>query len=114
MENTSIKKFIKHAFLKRTEPNMDEHDDDIDMILMGANDNVTDDMILPSTLQESHLRGRIVRFHKKSHTETANLHDFLTEKSCISSMSVLKFFFVRFLCTKLSGKEGRGAKYDAG
>jgi molecular chaperone Hsp33 len=40
---------------------MDEHDDDIDMILMGANDNVTDDIILPFSLQESHLRGRIVR-----------------------------------------------------
>ncbi len=36
-------------------------DDDSDVILMGANDNVTDDMILPFALQESHLRGRIVR-----------------------------------------------------
>ena len=38
-----------------------DDDDDSDVILMGANDNVTDDMILPFALQESHLRGRIVR-----------------------------------------------------
>lgn len=40
---------------------MDEHDADIEMLLLGANDNVTDDMILPFALQESSLRGRIVR-----------------------------------------------------
>ena len=59
-------------------------------------------------------RRRIVRFHKKLPVKIVIFHDFVPEKSCISRMTVLKFFFVRFLCTKLSGKEGRGAKYDAG
>ena len=40
---------------------MDDNDNNDDIILLGANDNVTDDMILPFVLQESNLRGRVVR-----------------------------------------------------
>jgi molecular chaperone Hsp33 len=37
-----------------------DHDDG-DIVLMGANDNTYDDMILPFQLESSHLRGRVVR-----------------------------------------------------
>lgn len=35
--------------------------DDDDIVLLGANDNTDDDMILPFQLESSHLRGRIIR-----------------------------------------------------
>ena len=41
-------------------------------------------------------RRRIVRFHKKLPVKIVIFHDFVPEKSCISRMTVLKFFFVRF------------------
>ena len=45
-----------------------------------------------------------MRFHKKLPVKIVIFHDFVPEKSCISRMTVLKFFFVRFF-----GSEGRGA-----